>query len=102
MVEPDLSVFGRHHNTQKVRGPDLLLVIEVASSSIGYDLTTKLRLYARHGVRDYWVVDTGRRTIRIHRAPDGERFSDVAEFDAETEVPALLLPDVRIRLSALD
>jgi len=101
-VEPDICVIRQPHDTQKVRGPELLLVIEVARSSIGYDLTTKLRLYARHGVRDYWVVDVGRRMVRVHRAADGDRFRDVVEFDASSEIAALLLPDVRIRLSMLD
>lgn len=101
-VEPDICVIRQPHNTQEVRGPDLLLVVEVASSSIAYDLTIKRRLYARYGVRDYWVVDVGRRTVRVHRDPDGDRFADVEEFDADAEVAALLLPGVCVRLSALD
>ena len=64
LVEPDLAVWPNGILPRQVRGPDLLLVIEVADSSLGYDLRVKAPLYARHGVRDYWVVDAVRETSR--------------------------------------
>jgi len=76
-VEPDLALWAKGIESQDVRGPDLLLVVEVAVSSLSYDLREKARLYARHGVRDYWVVDAIRRTIRVHRAPEAGNFVDV-------------------------
>ena len=39
------------------KGHDALLVVEVAETSVSYDLKTELSLYASHGVREYWVVD---------------------------------------------
>jgi len=101
LVEPDLAVWPRPIGTQDVRGPDLLIVIEVAVSSISYDLKVKARLYAEAGVRDYWVVDAARRTIRVHRAPEAGRYADVEEYEAHDAVAALLLPGVVIRLDTL-
>lgn len=102
LVEPDLALWRRGGQSQEVRGPDLLLVIEVAVSSIAYDVGQKARIYATHGVRDYWVVDAIRRTIRVHRSPSGGRYVDVEEYDADIGVTALLLSSVSIRLDALD
>ena len=102
LVEPDLAVLPRGMPSQEARGPDLLLVIEVANSSLGYDLRIKAPLYARFGIRDYWVVDTIRRTIRVHRAPSPDGYADVEEYEAHDLVAALLLADVAIRLDALD
>lgn len=101
-VEPDLAVWPRHIESQIARGPDLLLVIEVAVSSLGYDLRLKAGLYAQHGIRDYWVVDAVRKTIRVHRAPVDGRYTDVEEYEAHDSVTALLLPGVTIRLDTLD
>ncbi|MEI9851024.1 MAG: Uma2 family endonuclease [Sphingomonas sp.] len=101
-VEPDLAIWHREGESQKVRGPDLLLVVEVAVSSIAYDLRVKARLYARYGVRDYWVVDALRQTIRVHRSPGDGVYTDVEEYEAQDAVTALLLPGITIRLDALD
>jgi len=102
LVEPDLAIWPRPIESQRVRGPDLLLVIEVAVSSLGYDLRLKSALYARHGVRDYWVVDAVRKTIRVHRAPADGVYIDVEEYEAHDAVSPLLLPGVTIRLDTLD
>lgn len=102
LVEPDLAVWRKGGLPRDMRGTDLLLVVEVSDSSIGYDLRVKAPIYARHGVRDYWVVDAVRQTIRMHRDPAGERYGDVREFEAHDRVEALLLPEVSIRLDELD
>jgi len=99
LLEPDIAIWPFGAVMEEVRGPDLLLVIEVANSSIAFDLRVKAGLYASFGVRDYWVVDAVRYTIRTHRNPDGERFREIEEYEAEETVSALLLPDISIRLA---
>lgn len=101
-VEPDLAIWNRTILPRQVRGPDLLLLIEVADTSLGYDLRFKAALYAKYGVRDYWVVDAVRQTIRVHRAPVDDVYSDVEEYEAHDSVAALLLLGVAIRLDQLD
>ncbi len=101
LTEPDLAVWPKGIFPQAVRGPDLSLLIEVADSSLPYDLRVKAPLYASFGVRDYWVVDAVRRTIRVHRTPVEGRYRDVDEFEAHQPVAALLA-GVTIRLDELD
>jgi Uma2 family endonuclease len=101
LVEPDLALWPRGIESQDVRGPELLLVVEVAVSSIAYDVKVKAPLYASHGVREYWVVDAIRRTIRVHRDPRPYGYEDVEEYDADVAVTAALLPGVTIRLDDL-
>lgn len=102
LVEPDLVVLPKGSMIRGMRGPDLLLAIEVSDSSLGYDLRVKAPLYARHGVREYWVVDAVRQTIRVHRLPAATGYADVEEYEAHDAVSALLLPGVTIRLDQLD
>ncbi len=101
LVEPDLAVWDRHILPRQVRGPELQWVIEVADSSIAYDLRVKAPLYARFGVREYWVVDAVRQTVRVHRGPGEGAYSDVEEYEAH-DVVASLLPGIAIRLDSLD
>ncbi|WP_404372014.1 Uma2 family endonuclease [Sphingomonas sp. MMS24-J45] len=102
LVEPDLAVWDKSIRPRAVRGPELLLVIEVSDSSLGYDLRVKAPLYARHGIRDYWVVDAVRQTIRVHRLPGASGYGSVEEYEAHDPVTPALLPDVAVTLDALD
>jgi Uma2 family endonuclease len=102
MLEPDLALWPRDIDSQEARGPDLLLVIEVAVSSLGFDLRVKAGKYALHGVREYWVVDAIRKTIRVHRAPVDGAYTDIEEYEAHDEIRALLLPDIVVRLDVVD
>src|SRR5262245_58687917 len=52
-VEPDLLVHPKSIRLPDVRGDTVLLVVEVADGSLAYDLDTKARVYATHGVREY-------------------------------------------------
>jgi Uma2 family endonuclease len=100
-LEPDIAVFDASTQTHDVRGADVLLVIEVASSSIGFDLRVKAPLYASFGIRDYWVIDAMRGTVRVHRDPVDGRYHDVAEWVENDVIQPLLLADIKICLTDL-
>lgn len=102
LLEPDLAVLPRGAMIQDIRGPDILLVVEVADSSLSYDLKVKAPLYAEHGVREYWVVDAVRQTVRVHREPHGVTYQDVEEYDSDVAIAPLLLDGVVIKLDDLD
>ena len=55
--EPDLFVTSADFRPSQARGENVLLVIEVAHTSLPYDLSVKADLYRDYGVREYWVVD---------------------------------------------
>lgn len=77
--EPDLSVlrprddfYGNHHPTPD----DVLLLIEVSDSSLEFDHRVKLPLYARHDIRELWVVDLRNTVVKVYRDPEGSHYSD--------------------------
>ena len=102
--EPDVAVTEQPRSAYRGRHPDaqeMLLVVEVADSSLTFDLDITARLYARGGVRDFWVVNIVGRQLQIHRdpSPDGYRTISV---HAETEAVSLhLRPDVVVRVEDL-
>lgn len=72
--QPDLALlryrddFYRHAHP----GPtDVLLVVEVADTSLRYDLDVKLPLYARHDIPEVWILDLEHRRLEVHRRPEG-------------------------------
>ncbi len=83
-----MSLDWSHFQTDNPQPADLLLIVEIADSTLGFDLKTKARLYARAEIAEYWVVDiSGRRAI-VHRDPvEGLYSSGVAYGDDESLSP---------------
>ena len=79
-----------------------LLVIEVADWSLAYDRVTKARLYARHGVTDYWIVDVNEEAVEVHRgpSPDG-RWATRSTHRAGDTLRTPGAPEVEVRLAEL-
>jgi Uma2 family endonuclease len=88
--EPDLAlVRARSYRTGAPRPEDVLLMVEVADSSLRYDQTTKLRLYALAGVPEYWVVSVEGEWIDVYRSPEGGRYrAHRRAASGETVAPA--------------
>ena len=65
---------------------DLYLVCEVADSSLDYDRETKLEIYARGGVVEYWILNVRDGEIEVHTQPraDGTYASKRVLATAET------------------
>jgi Uma2 family endonuclease len=68
------------------RGDEVLLVIEVSDTSVAFDLSRKAVLYARAGVREYWVLDLARRMLVVHRQPDGTTYRLIQLFSEDDTV----------------
>lgn len=79
--EPDLALLKPRDDFYAAAlptGNDALLVIEVADSTVAYDLKVKARLYAKHGVPAYWVVDLDARLLRCFASPQGETYAQAS------------------------
>jgi Uma2 family endonuclease len=101
-VEPDLLICPRSFKGVTVPPTEVLLLIEVAHSSLRFDSTTKAKLYAALGVREYWVVDAPTLATRVHREPSADGYASVVTVPpSETLVPLLAAP-LAIRLADLD
>jgi Uma2 family endonuclease len=73
-LQPDIAVVrDRSYAAAHPEASDLLLVIEVADTTLEFDRDVKLPLYARHGVPECWLIDVAARQLKIHREPvEGE------------------------------
>jgi hypothetical protein len=93
---PDLMVlrprddFYAHANPQP---DDILALVEVSSSSLRRDRGRKLRLYARHDVREYWIVDVAGRRIERCRYPVGDLYGERILFGHGQTIAFEAFPD---------
>jgi Uma2 family endonuclease len=80
---------------------DVLLLIEVSDTSLAYDQSVKLDLYARYGVGEYWVIDVEGRRIHTYREPSAKGYARALVFSAADTVAPQAFPDVRIAVGEL-
>lgn len=93
--------------------PDL--VVEVLSPSTAkHDRRTKLKIYEKHGVKEYWIVDTMNRSIEVYQLKDGvydiydlysiypdfmlKKMTDEEKAAVVTEFSPAQFPDMKISL----
>ncbi len=92
--EPDVSWVVKRNYWQGKPGPkDILLIIEVADSSLEEDTGEKAVLYAGAGIPDYWVVNLRNRTIEVRHDPRPDGYQSVAVFSGNDELQPLACPE---------
>ncbi len=101
--QPDLVLLRPRPDRYRSAHPgagDVLLAVEVAASSLNFDRTTKLPLYARHGIPELWIVDLAGAAVEVCRAPRGEVYGARERLLAGLLAP-VLVPSVAIDVEAL-
>ncbi len=104
VVEPDILYVSKARTSvvteKNVQGaPDL--VVEVLSESTAkIDRTTKLKLYARYGVAEYWVIDPVVYSVEIYRLLPGG-YDLAAQLDSTQSLISPLFPGFALPLTRL-
>jgi Uma2 family endonuclease len=102
--EPDLAVVSREEALRRDSHPRrALLVIEVARSSLSEDRATKVGLYARHDVAEFWLVDVNRQRVEVYRRPDAESsaYAEHTTAQASDVLSCAAIPGLSISLEAV-
>jgi Uma2 family endonuclease len=100
-LEPDFLIVPRHVVPPEFPGSDVLLAIEIADSSFGYDTTIKRNRYAALGVMEYWVIHAWELTTRIHRAPVAGGYAQYEEQPPSARLTPSLAPELVLALTDL-
>ncbi len=80
-------------------GPaDVLLLIEVADSSLRFDRAVRLPLYARAGIPELWIVDLQRNVLTAHRAPDAGHYTEVTTHGPGDRLALALAPEITLKM----
>lgn len=78
LLEPDVFVARGHDDWGRFPSADqVVLVVEVARTSVRRDRTQKAALYAAWGAAVYWIVDLGRREVVVHIEPGPRGYGHV-------------------------
>ena len=102
--QPDLVLLRPREDFYRSALPqpaDVLLVIEIADSSLRYDRDVKAPLYARHGIVEYWLVDLASSTVTSYSSPEGATYRSVAVHARGDWLSPAALIDCRLAVEDL-
>ena len=99
--EPDVVWASEKDYTNHPLGSDVLLLVEVADTSLRSDCGEKATIYAKSGIPEYWVADIEGRKLIVYREPSAERYRDTRELAGDDEVYPQCDPKARLRVGDL-
>jgi Uma2 family endonuclease len=95
LPEPDLIVLTRRpdfYRDDPLPGPrEVLLIVEVADTSVRYDREVKLPLYARHGYPEFWLVNLPDSQVEQYRVPTPEGYRSRRVIGLEDQLQTELI-----------
>jgi Uma2 family endonuclease len=100
--QPDIALLRRapdYYAAVDETVDDILLLIEVADSSEGYDRLTKAPLYAHHGVRELWIVNLQRDQVVVYREPAENGYTTTRVYRRGESISPLAFPDLEIAVN---
>jgi Uma2 family endonuclease len=79
-LEPDFVVYPKAAGLKGLSAATARLVVEIADSSLSYDLGRKAGLYAAFGIAELWVIDAVTLQTRVHREPTPTGYRSVVDL----------------------
>jgi Uma2 family endonuclease len=99
--EPDCAVISGMPRGSSEHPTTADLVVEVADSSLDFDTNEKRQLYARAGIRDYWVMDINGRRLLVYRDPQAGDYATQQAFGPAEAVAPLAVLSATVRVADL-
>ena len=106
LLQPDVLLLRRRADFYISGAPkprDVILLIEVADSTVGYDRYSKLPAYARAGILEVWlaVVREGRRFVEVYTEPSAEGYGAMRALEGDDMLTPPGFPDIALRVGEM-
>jgi Uma2 family endonuclease len=101
--QPDVMLLRPRADDYRANHPsaaDVLLLVEVSETSLAYDRSIKLALYAKFGVPEVWIIDLPGNAVEVYRAPKDGVYVSRERLTEGLLAPALV-PDLTIDVTGL-
>ena len=101
-VEPDIIFYRKADGLANLKPATALLAVEVADSSLAYDLGRKARIYASFGVREVWVIDANSLVTHVHCLPGVDGYAEQRKIGPEVSLVPAFAPVLTVVLGSLE
>jgi Uma2 family endonuclease len=102
--QPDLALLkprADYYRQSHPKASDVYLVVEVADTTLSYDLRTKVPLYAHCRIPEVWVVDVNERMIHVFRDPGPAGYGTSFTARPGQSVACVALPEASVEVDEL-
>ena len=102
--QPDLAVLQPRDDFYATAHPlaaEVLLVIEVADTSIAYDRDEKLPRYAMSGIPEVWLIDLNQQVVEQYTQPRNGKYRNKLSLERGDTLMAQSVPDLRLAVDSL-
>jgi Uma2 family endonuclease len=99
--EPDIAIVKLRSDDYVNSHPsatDIILVIEVADSTIKFDRETKAPLYAAAGINEYWIVNLIDNRLEIYRQPEGNIYAIIEIITPPRSIGLPQFPEISLNI----
>lgn len=102
--QPDIALVQRRTDFYEESLPnsgDILLLVEVADSTVNYDRTVKVPNYARSGIREVWLWDLEANCLEVYRNPTANGYSSMQKFECGASISPLAFPELEVSIDRI-
>lgn len=102
--QPDIALLNPRDDFYEAGHPkpeDVLLLVEVADSTVRFDRTVKIPLYAEDRITEVWLVNLPAQCIEVYRQPTAEGYQQVERFTSQQSCSIQAFADVEIAASEI-
>ena len=95
--QPDLAILKWRDDfyAEALPAPDdILLIIEVADSTIAYDRDVKSHLYAANGIPEMWLFDLNKKIVERYSQPSASGYKRIQRYEQNETLAMLAFPDI--------
>jgi Uma2 family endonuclease len=100
--QPDLALLRWRDDFYATSHPspgDVLLLIEVADTSVGFDRGVKTPLYAQRGIPELWLVDLTKGFLEVHQHPSLKGYQQVRRYGKGDRLSPQAFPELELNVS---
>jgi Uma2 family endonuclease len=100
--EPDFMLLRPEpgfYSTRHPQADDVLLLVEIADSSLTFDRSQKMRLYAAHNIPEYWLLNLNSSYLEVYRQPQPSGYAEKSVLHRGDTVQLLLMEHIRVNVA---
>ncbi len=97
LLQPRDDFYAEHHPTSD----DVLLLIEVADTSLEYDQHIKIPLYAGNGIQEVWLLNLRDQAVEVYREPSAEGYQEILILRGEQKITPQAFQDTPLTTATL-
>ncbi len=102
--QPDVTLLQPRDDfyaTQHPQPQDILLLVEVADTTLEGDRTIKIPLYAEHNITEVWLVNLPENCLEVYRQPTETGYQIISQFYPGDTLSLQTFPDITLNVNQI-